>query len=498
VRRLITNAVPALLAMLLLPGAVAAQHAPPADHIPPAEVAPSDAPRVIGEIGRLIAAASQGDTVEIGPGTYHEQIVIDKSITLVGRGRPIIDGGGVGHDIIEITAPDVTVRGFLIRNTGIDLDKENAAIRALAPRATVEDNILRDILFGVDLRSAPGSIIRGNTIGGKPLDIARRGDGIRLWRSDDTLVEGNTIHDGRDAILWYSANVTIRGNRAFNCRYGFHLMFSNNVRIEENELTHNSVGVYLMYSTVVEMHRNRLIANRGPSGYGIGFKEVDQFTVADNVIVGNRVGVYIDGSPFTDAKPGEFYRNTIAHNDTGFTFLPSVRGNMLWDNNFIDNIEQVRMAGRGDLRHNQFWREDDDAGGGEARGNFWSDYTGYDQDRDGIGDWVHESLTLFENLLDREPKLRILLFSPAQQAIEFVGRALPAIRPEPKFVDELPQVAPIAIDHSDIGFRPARAGLALAGALLLAIGATLLIIAQPSVALRLGDRHHPHTRGGAP
>lgn len=495
-RCLRSNLLCAMFALLFLAATGAAERGPPADHAPPADFRPSDAPRMVGEIGLRIAVASDGDTIEIGPGIYREQIVIDKSITLVGTGRPVIDGGGAGRDIVEITAPDVTIRGFVIRNTGIDLDKENAGIRVLAPRATVEDNMLQDILFGIDLRMAPGSTVKGNRVGGKNLDVARRGDGIRLWRSDDTLVEGNIIHDGRDAILWYSENVIIRGNTAFNCRYGFHLMFSNNVIIEENELTKNSVGVYLMYSTVVEMRRNRLIGNRGPSGYGIGFKEVDMFTVADNLIVGNRVGVYVDGSPFTDRKPGEFYRNTIAHNDTGITFLPSVRGNILWDNNFIDNIEQVRIAGRGNLKHNQFWREQGDGGEGEARGNFWSDYSGYDQDRDGIGDWVHESYTLFENMLDREPKLRILLFSPAQQAIEFVGRALPAIRPEPKFVDELPLMSPVAIEIGGGGFRPARTDLALTGGLLLGIGGGLLIIARPSVALRQTQRVRSHLRGG--
>jgi nitrous oxidase accessory protein len=457
--------------------AYAAHGLPPDEHAAPSAFTPSTHPRIVGEIGRRIAAAQDGDTIEIGPGTYHEQVLIDRSITLVGIGRPVIDGGGAGHDIVEITAPDVALRGFVIQNTGIDLDKENAGIRILAPRATIEDNILQDILFGIDLRMAPGSIVRNNRVGGKTLDIARRGDGIRLWRSDDTLIEGNTIHDGRDAILWYSEDVIIRGNRAFRCRYGFHLMFSHRVTLEENELSDNSVGVYLMYSTGVEMHRNRLIRNRGPSGYGIGLKEVDEFTIGDNLIVNNRVGVYIDGSPFTTAKPGEFYRNTIAHNDTGFTFLPSARGNMLWDNNFIGNIEQVRIAGRGSLVHNQFWREADEHDG-YARGNFWSDYTGYDQDQSGIGDWVHESYTLFENLLDREPKLRILLFSPAQQAIDFVGRAIPAIRPEPKFADELPLMSPVTIQLGEVGPPPHRGMLGAVGAGLLGIGAGLLLLAR--------------------
>ncbi len=425
----------------------------------------------LGEIGRRIAAAAPGDVLTIAPGEYREHIVIDKPLTLDGARHAILDGDGSG-DIVLIIAPDVTLRGFTIRNTGIDLDKENAAIRVTAPRAVIDDNVLQNVLFGIDLRDAPDCVVRSNRIGGKDLDIARRGDGLRLWRANNTLIENNQLPDGRDAILRYSTGVTVRRNTTDSCRYGLHLMYSDRVTIEDNRLTGNSVGIYLMYSAGVELHRNLLLRNRGPSGYGIGLKETDQFTVADNIIAGNRVGVYIDGSPFTNKMPGTFTSNTIAHTDVGFTFLPTARGNELTDNNFIDNIEQVSVAGRGDLSRNAFWKGD--------RGNYWSDYTGYDEDHDGIGDFIHESQTLFENMIDREPKLRLFLFSPAQQAIEFVGRALPAIRPEPKFTDEVPLMSPVPINLRLTVERGSLARLAWTGAVLLGVGGCLVCIGRPA------------------
>src|ERR1051326_5154193 len=108
--------------------------------------APAPAAPELGPLGRLIAAAAGGGTVEVPPGTYHEHLRITKSVHLVGVGRPIIDGGGNG-DIIEIVAPGVEVRGFMIRDTGIDLDKENCAVRITAPQAVVNDNVLDDVLF---------------------------------------------------------------------------------------------------------------------------------------------------------------------------------------------------------------------------------------------------------------------------------------------------------------------------------------------------------------
>lgn len=420
-----------------------------------------------GELARRIAAANPGETIEVPAGVYREHLRIDKPVRLIGLGRPIIDGGGNG-DIVEIAAPGVTLKGFSIRNTGIDLEKENAAVRVTAADATVEDNDVEDVLFGIDLRDAPGSVVRNNRIGGKALDIARRGDGLRLWRCNNALVEGNTLHDGRDAILWYSTGVTVRGNTATDCRYGLHLMYSDSVTIDANTLAGNSVGLYLMYSSGVTITNNTLTRNRGPSGYGIGLKEADRYTVHDNLLAGNRVGVYLDGSPFTGAQPGDFHRNTLASNDIGVTFLPSARNNEFTENNFIDNLDQVSVAGRGSLEANRFWKND--------RGNYWSDYTGYDKDGDGIGDFVHESQTLFEHMTDREPKLRLFLFSPAQQAVELVGRALPAVRPEAKFTDEVPLMRPVAATTG--GPRPSTFPLGLLGAALLGVGAGLVGLAR--------------------
>lgn len=466
----------AALALLGGPSSARAQdeHAPPSART--GDIAAPAHPR--GPIGERLAAAAPGETVTVEAGVYHEHLRIERSVRLVAHGDVVLDGDGSG-DIVEILAPDVSIIGFTIRNTGIDLDHENAAIRVVAPRVTIENNVLEDILFGIDLRESPDSRVVGNRIGGKKLDIARRGDGLRLWRSDRALVEGNTIHDGRDAILWYSSNVTVRGNTGFDCRYGLHLMFSDGITIVDNDFTGNSVGIYLMYTTGVELLRNRLVRNRGPSGYGIGLKETDRFSIRENILVGNRSGVYIDGSPFTNAMPGEFTRNTFAYNDVGCTFLPSARGNEFTENNFVDNIDQIAVAGRGSLEANRFWK-------GE-RGNFWSDYTGYDLNGDGVGDFVHESQTLFENLLEKRPSLRLFLFSPAQQAIEFVGRAIPAVRPEAKFTDEVPLMAPAPVP----ALRPACEGrvnaVALSGSALMGLGVALVAV----------GRHRPRGAHGA-
>jgi nitrous oxidase accessory protein len=421
------------------------------------------------QLQQRIDRASPGDTLVLPPGTYQGQIKIDKPLNLVGNGQAVIDGGGAG-DVVTVASADCTIRGLIIRASGDSLAHESTGVRVLAPRATIQDNTLEDVLFGIDLKMAPDCVIRGNRISSKHLDIARQGDPLRLWRSNNCLIEGNVIERGRDALLWYSDRITIRQNISRHNRYGFHMMYANDVTLEDNELTGNSVGVYLMYGRKFTLARNRLVNNRGPSGYGIGLKEVDAYQIKENVISGNRTGIYVDGSPYTRrTTEAEIFRNTLACNDVGISMLPAVKGNRIVENSFIDNIEQVAVLGRGALDGNVF--------AVDGRGNFWSDYAGYDANQDGVGDLAYQSSRLFESLIDREPKLRLLLFSPSHDAIEFIGRAMPAVRPQAKFSDSNPIMTPTASSNrSHVSPNPWPMRGAAAGMLALAV--TLLLVAR--------------------
>ncbi|MHC4142091.1 MAG: right-handed parallel beta-helix repeat-containing protein, partial [Planctomycetota bacterium] len=164
------------------------------------------------DLSAAIAAAAGGDTISVPTGTYAGPFVIDRPMTLVAAGAVVLDGGGEG-DVIQVKAPDVTVRGFVIRNTGKSLDRENAGVTVLAPRAVIEHNVLEDVLFGIYVKAGVDSVIRGNTISGKDLPVQRRGDGIRIWQSHRTLIEDNVMRDSRDAVMWFSDGVHLRNNR---------------------------------------------------------------------------------------------------------------------------------------------------------------------------------------------------------------------------------------------------------------------------------------------
>ncbi len=412
------------------------------------------------DLPAAIAAAPSGAVIEVPAGTYRGPIAIDKPLSLIGTGGAILDGGGEGN-VVTIIAPGVTLRGFTIRATGISLDRENTGIAVSAPRAVIEDNVLEDILFGIYLKGAEDSVVRGNTIGGKDLAVQRRGDAIRIWQSHRTLIESNTVCNSRDVVMWFSEDVVIRGNRISQGRYGLHFMYTDRNVMEDNRLEDNSVGAFLMYSRGLVLRRNVFARNRGPSGYGVGLKDMDGVTAQDNLFAGNRVGLQLDNSPSSLRVYDLFERNVFASNDVGIAFMPAVKRNAFRDNCFIENLEQVAILGGGTFEGNDFTVE--------GRGNFWSDYRGWDQDGDGIGDLPYRAESLFENLMDREPRLRLFLFSPAQQAVEMAARAFPVVAPQPKLTDTAPLTRMPAID---LRLPPGPgSGLLLAeAALLLAAG----------------------------
>ncbi len=437
------------------------------------------APRAVSELAALIDAAPAGTTVVVPPGEYHGRLRIDKPIVLDGEGRATIDGGGEG-DVIEIACAGVTVRGLRIRGTGKDVSSEPAAIRALAGETTIEDNQIDDALFGVDLREAPNSVVRRNTIRGKDLEPGRRGDGVRLWWSHGCVVEDNRVDRTRDLVFWYSEDLTVARNHVTGSRYGLHFMYSHSTEIVGNELTGNSVGVYLMYSNRIRLTGNVMTNNRGASGYGIGLKDCDDITLEGNALLANRVGLYIDNSPSSVDSAGVIVRNLIAFNEIGFLATPNTHDNRISGNAFVENEEQAATNGRGDLARNTF--------SADGAGNFWSDYAGFDLDGDGRGDLAYEPRSLFSSLMATQPNLRLFVHSPAQQAVEFTARALPELRPSPMFTDPAPLARRPALDLPTGTSERSAWPMATLGAALVGGAAMVCLALTRDGRLHVGER----------
>jgi nitrous oxidase accessory protein len=382
-------------------------------------------------IESALAVANTGDVIEVHGGVYSAPLVIDKTVSLIGIDQPVIDGQGMGS-LVLINAPQVVFSGFTVRGSGQSLAHEDTGIVIQGTHVTVNDNLLEDVMFGIYFANAAGGLAQNNIIHGKPLEDSMRGDGIRVWYSNDVQLIGNEVTSGRDMLIWYADNITIRDNHIHHNRYGLHFMYNENATVENNIIEHNAVGAYMMYSTGLVMTGNRYIDNRGASGYGIALKDMDHAQIANNLFVGNVAAIYLDNSPSLYDEYNTISQNFIAYNDVGLMGLPSVARNIFQNNTFLENYQQVSVQGRGDLLGN-LWNQD-------GIGNYWSNYVGYDEDGDGVGDIPYRAEKLFENLADNEPLLRLFTFSPASQAIDFAAAAFPSLRPDPKVIDEAPRM----------------------------------------------------------
>ncbi|OGW82749.1 MAG: hypothetical protein A3C47_05135 [Omnitrophica bacterium RIFCSPHIGHO2_02_FULL_51_18] len=399
-------------------------------------------------IASALETAKDGDVIVVKPGVYHGPLVVNKSVKLIGEGMPVIDGENRGT-VVRLEAPEVLFKGFKVINSGDILGNDDAGLVAKAPRCRIEECVFENVLFGVYLKRSPESTLKKNVFKGKTLDVARRGDLLRIWFSDGAVLEDNKTTGGRDAVLWFSRNLRVTGNEFTGGRYGLHFMYCRDAMVEKNRLIRNSVGAYLMYSSGLKLRENFISENRGPSGFGIGFKDMDGALVERNVIVNNRVGLFVDSS-----TQGSCRENLVAYNDIGLQIFPTARSNRFEQNNVVDNTEQVILDGQSAYTVNDW------------TGNFWSDYRGFDADRDGVGDVPHRPVKFFERLTDRSHALKIFFGSPSVHAIDFAAATFPVFQPSPKFSDERPLMDSVRL--------PVRAGGKTASWLWILISAALL------------------------
>lgn len=376
----------------------------------------------------LVDAAEEGATLIAEPGVYAGPVVIDKPLTIDGRGQVTIDAGGKGT-VVLLDTDGATLKGLTLRNSGTSHNDIDSGLQVRGNFNVIKDNRIEDCLFGVDLQQSNNNIVRRNRISSKDVDLGVRGDAVRLWYSFDNQVTDNLIRNSRDTVVWYSRNNLIARNDARGGRYSLHFMYSQTNRVEGNHYEDNSVGIFLMYSDGVVVKNNYIANAQGPTGIGIGFKETSDVTIEGNQLLYNATGLSLDVSPYQPDTENRVHDNLIAYNGVGVRWLNDWHGNLFRGNRFKGNITQMVVEG-GKSANRNLWED-----------NYWDDYEGFDRDGDGIGDTPYELYTYADRIWMDVPPAQFFKGTPMLEVIDFLERLAPFSAPNLMVRDAKPRMS---------------------------------------------------------
>jgi nitrous oxidase accessory protein len=402
-----------------------------------------------------LARTPSGGTLTVPSGVYGGALVIDRPVTLVGVGNPILAGDGTGT-VLTIRAAGTTVRDLTIQGSGPGPVDNPAGVSVQADRVTVEDLHIRDTYTGIWVEGVSDAQILGNVIEGRKQVAASgesprmkmtsgtaamvmgaampgRGDGVSLFNAIRPVVSGNTISDVRDGIyMEYGSGERLECNSVVRGRYAIHEMYAVDVRVTGNHFTGDESGPVMMYGGPVTLQGNVIRDEQSPdTGYGALFLDVSAVRLLRNVIVSNRVGVQIEG-PQGDPQPTAVELNTIALNQVGVGLFPDASAT-LSQNSLVENTVQVLGLGPDGNGGTSAWSS-------HGVGNYWSDYRGYERSGSGIGAIPHVEGAAAGTLLASDPSLLALASSPSFTLLRVVEQRVAG--QDPVSVDRFPIVDP--------------------------------------------------------
>lgn len=379
-------------------------------------------------IKSALSHSVSGDTIRVKSGTYFEQnIIIDKSITLLGDQYPILDGESK-YEVLSIKASHVTINGFHVRNSGVSSLKDVAGIKIYdSADVHILNNIITNSFFGIYLQYGTRCEIKNNRLKANGKEEQESGNGIHCWNSSYLKIENNQVSGHRDGIYFeFVTHSNILNNKSFrNLRYGLHFMFSNHDNYVSNIFTNNGAGVAVMFSHHVNMFRNVFKQNWGDASYGILLKEISDGKIQGNRFEKNTTGIYLEG-----VSRIKMLKNSFWDNGWGLKILASCQDIEIHQNNFIHNTFDVST--NGSLVLNNF------------NSNYWDKYEGYDLNKDLIGDLPFRPVSLFSVILEKNPTTLIMFRSFIAALMDKTEKLLPSLTPE-SLKDSTPFLKPVAL-----------------------------------------------------
>ncbi|MCP4498833.1 MAG: nitrous oxide reductase family maturation protein NosD [Deltaproteobacteria bacterium] len=381
-------------------------------------------------LAEIITAAEDGDVVVLPKGRWQGPITITSSIVLRNEGG-VITGNDKGT-VVRVDAPRVRLENLQVEYSGDDLRGPDSCIY-LTPKSTgsvVIGNELTHCTFGIWIHETHDVELINNRISGKPgAHSTELGNGIQLFDGENLTIRGNYVTKTRDGIYVSATEKSlIENNITEYVRYGIHYMFSYYNTIQGNISEHNKNGYALMESLHLTVRDNIARYNKE---HGLLFRDAQYCKIYDNYLESNGEGLF-----FFSSTNNEIRNNVVKNNTVGAKIWAGSVRNTVSGNHFIGNQRQIFYVSTKDLD----WGE-------EGEGNYWSDYMGWDQDKDGVGERAYRVDSFTSNLIHRFPNAVLLLRSPVLELLGHLQERMPALK-VPTVIDHAPLMHPPALNTS--------------------------------------------------
>jgi parallel beta-helix repeat protein len=288
-------------------------------------------------LSEAVAKASSGDTVYVKPGTYAEEVLLNKTLKimpLTGESGPVILKGDGKETGIKIVADGCSIEGLTVTNftkAGIEVESDgntiknnkfendNPAVMVIgAAKNIISKNAMKDCTGGVALleKSKDNSVL-GNVIEGGAVAIVERDGG-------KSNISGNIASSTSGIWVWNSTSADMAGNSLQEEQAGIWVFNSSNCRSVDNRLTGGNRGVYLMNCTSVQVSNNSI----RDAEFGITLENASRSSVQRCTIVNATVAVAMG-----DSTDNGIRLNSIKNNrDTVLELIYSHR-NKIEENN---------------------------------------------------------------------------------------------------------------------------------------------------------------------
>jgi len=194
-------------------------------------------------IQAVINVAFDGSLIIVHEGTYHESLMINKRLSLLGLGA-VIDLEGTEFQIaVYINAPGVTFSGFTIQN--IPAVQHAGAIHIGGGPSwsggLIADNIIYSGFYGIVVNAPTNIEIRNNS-------VHTSVHAIYIVYGSDIIVSGNTVHATQMGITMWGPKASIFDNVIYAGFYGVNVMDCNRANIRNNQIQTGEIGIHLMGS----------------------------------------------------------------------------------------------------------------------------------------------------------------------------------------------------------------------------------------------------------